>query len=303
MKSKVIIIFLLFIFSMILWSFVTLSEEYSTQITSPISIKTNSSFQKVSSITPTEVNFTIKGKGWQLLKFIFGFNESFKVQLNTVEEINKVNIRNYLKYNPWLTNSIQVISIEPEVISIKAEKAFTKVVPVIADLDLKFKDGYGLVSDIYINPDSINIYGPWSKTVLIQGVKTEKIILKDLEENVSITAKLIKPQFINFLSDEAEIKFEVEKIVDKQISGVEISIINLPPNKEILLSSEKLDLVLKGGIQKLANLKPDNIQAKIDYNDAENDSLGFLIPEIILPSKVELIEMKPPKLKYIIKQN
>ena len=43
-------------------------------------------------------------------------------------------------------------------------------------------------------------------------------------------------------------------------------------------------------------------KAKINYKDAVADTLGGIIPEIIVPTHTKLIDIKPNKLEYIIKQ-
>ena len=303
MNSKILIIISVFFFSVILWIFVSLSEEYSIQISFPVDIKTNSTSYKVSSFNPSELNFTIKGKGWQLIKFAFGYKNKYRIWITSSKDSDKILSRNYLKYNSWLTNLVQVISVEPEVISIKIEKGLYKKVLIKPDIDITYKEGFGLVSDIKIIPDSLMIYGPSSRIALIQSISTNKIKLNNIEENQNLTIKLRKPDFINVPIEEVEISFEVEKIVDRQIDDVQLEIINLPSNKDLILSAQKISLVLKGGIQKLANLKASDILAQIDYNDAIKDSLGFLIPEVSLPNRIDLIEIKPNKLKYIIKEN
>lgn len=303
MNSKILIIISVFFFSVILWVFVSFSEEYSIQISFPVDLKTNSSLYKVSSFNPSELNFTIKGKGWQLIKFAFGYKNKYRIWITSSKDNDKILSRNYLKYNSWLTNLVQVISVEPEVISIKIEKGLYKKVLIKPDIDITYKEGFGLVSDIKIIPDSLMIYGPSSRIALIQSISTDKIKLNNVEENQNLTVKLRRPDFINIPIQEVEISFEVEKIVDRQIDDVQVEIINLPLNKDLILSAQKISLILKGGIQKLANLKSSDILAQIDYNDAINDSLGFLIPEVSLPNRIDLIEIKPNKLKYIIKEN
>jgi len=302
MKSKAIIILSLFVFSLVLWIFVTLSKEYTTQLRVQISVNSNLANVKVSSINPSYLNISIKGKGWQMIKYLGGTSEKFYVEINNAKETNRFDLKNHLRFNPWLTNSVQVISLDPEVITVKSERAFSKKIPILPDLELYFKDGYGLVSEIKVVPDSIMIYGPWSKILLTPVIKTEKLVFNNLEEKISTSAKLINPEFITFSTSGVEISFDVEKIVDRQFDQIEVQTINIPSNKELLLSAEKISLVLKGGIQKLANLKSQELKAVIDYNDAINDSLGYLIPKISLPPNFELIEIKPNKIKYIIKQ-
>jgi len=302
MKSKVISIITVFVFSILLWVFVSLSDEYSSQFSVPIVIKNLPENSKVSLVEPSRVNILIKGKGWQLLQFDFGKEKNYVIDLKKHSNVNTILTRNFLSNNNWLTTNTQVISLEPELIKIKTEKAFSKKAKIFPDIILSFKENYGLVSDVSCNPDSIQIFGPWSKTLLIEEIKTEKVKLTNVESSQNILAKLVKPNFINFNLDEVEVKFEVEKIVDKLFENVKIQKLNVPFNKDLILSPASISIVLKGGIQKLALMKSDDIKASIDYNQVIYDSLGVIEPKINLQKYFEVIDVLPNKIKYIIKQ-
>jgi len=126
MKSKVISIITVFVFSILLWVFVSLSDEYSSQFSVPIVIKNLPENSKVSLVEPSRVNILIKGKGWQLLQFDFGKEKNYVIDLKKHSNVNTILTRNFLSNNNWLTTNTQVISLEPELIKIKTEKAFSK---------------------------------------------------------------------------------------------------------------------------------------------------------------------------------
>jgi len=302
MKSKLISIITVFVFSVLLWVFVSLSNEYSNQYSFPILVRNLPENSKVSSVEPSRVSILIKGKGWNLLKFDFGKEEYFVIDLKRHQNINSVLTRKYLADNSWLTSDAQVISIEPEIIKIKTEKAFSKKVKITPNVFLSFRENYGLVSDIICKPDSVEIFGPWSRTILIDEIKTEKVILNEIETGQSFSVKLIKPQFISFNLEETEVSFEAEKMVDKLFENVEIDKLNVPSNKELLFSPTKVSVVLKGGIQKLASMKSQDFKVFVDYNKVINDSLGTIEPQIQLQKYFEVIDVIPNKIKCIIKQ-
>lgn len=302
MKYKAISIITIFFFSVLVWAFVSLSYEYSMQLTVPISIKNLPNQSKVSSIEPATINVLIKGKGWQLLPFSFGNIEDYIIDANDNQNPNKFFTKKYLADNSWLTSNTQVISIEPEIINVKVERGYSKKVKISPDVNLFFKDGFGLVSDIVCFPDSVQILGPWSRTILIDEIKTEKTVLNELESSQSVKLKLMKPEYIVLDKEETEISFSVERIVDKRFDQIEINKINVPTDRELILSPLKISVVLKGGIQKLANMKTEDLQVVIDYNQALTDSVGTLEPIVNHEKYFEVIDIIPNKIKYIIKQ-
>lgn len=302
MKYKAISIITIFIFSVLVWVFVSFSYEYSMHVSVPVVIKNLSKNSQVSLIKPSKINVLLKGKGWQLIQYSFGNVQNYVIDVQKSHNITKLVTKKYLSNNDWLTSNVEVISIDPEIIKIKVEKEYSKKVKIYPDINPIFKEGYGLVSEIICNPDSVLIFGPWSKTILIDQIKTEKTKLDNVESSQSLILKLLKPEYISLEKEETEVTFSVDRIVDKRFDNVEIQKINVPANHELILYPSRIAVVLKGGIQKLANLKSEDIHAVIDYNQAVADSVGALEPTINIEKYFKIIDIIPNKIKYIIKQ-
>ena len=64
----------------------------------------------------------------------------------------------------------------------------------------------------------------------------------------------------------------------------------------------KIDVVLRGGINLLGKLNSSDIKAYVDFSQALNDTLGGIEPYFEIPPFTTIIDKKPGKLEYIIKQ-
>jgi len=63
-----------------------------------------------------------------------------------------------------------------------------------------------------------------------------------------------------------------------------------------------MNISVRSGVEQLSKLNPIDIRAEIDFNDIENDTLGYVTPKIVLPPKFNVINQTPEKFQYIIKR-
>ncbi len=73
-----------------------------------------------------------------------------------------INLYKHLESNRWLLSDVEIMNIYPDSIKFFVERIISKKLPVISGLNLEFKPGYGLASDIVLKPDSIVVTGPLS---------------------------------------------------------------------------------------------------------------------------------------------
>ncbi len=64
----------------------------------------------------------------------------------------------------------------------------------------------------------------------------------------------------------------------------------------------KLNIGVRGGIDILAKLTKDDFNSFVNYRDVVLDTLGSIVPKIILPGNAFLLYSKPERLRYVIKK-
>jgi len=302
MKRKVISIVSISLFSIILWVFISLSGEFFATLHFPVRMINISDEHAVSNTSVDKVSLSLKGQGWQLAQLTFARNPEFLI--NTSGETGKqaVTLRNLLDHNNWLSSSIQVIEIEPEQIEFNIEKKIFKRVRVVPDINLEFKPGYGLVSEITVIKDSVNIWGPKSLVEQIYFVTTKQKDLVNIDRKISSQLELKEISDVEFDETECVVQLDVQKIVDKTFDNVPVETRRLPSTRRLQLFPDKISVVLRGGINILGMLNESDIKAYVFYQDALRDTMGSIIPRIEIPQQTTFIDNKPKRLEYIIKQ-
>lgn len=299
MKKKVLNIVLISIFAVLLWGFISLSNEYNTVIKTDVKISNIPQEYSLSNISNEKLIIRVKGQGWELAKLVWGPDKDFEIPILD-SGLKNIKIRDYLETN--LPSTISVEKVVPENIEIEIEKSFTKKLPIKSNLILDFKDGYGRVSDIIIYPDSLEISGPKSIISEMNFVGTEVLEFEELEQSVTQKMNINKIPNVNYNIDKVNIEFEVQKIVDKTFEDILVKTTNVKLGQELILFPAKIQVVLRGGLNVLADLESEDIQAEVSFIQAERDSLGSLIPNVDYPPNTTLIKTIPSKLKYVIKQ-
>lgn len=301
MKKNLHIIILSVIFSIILWISISLSNDYYATVTVPIKLVNFPTGYSTASDIPKDISVKLKGKGWKLLGVNISTKSDYTISVEDSGRIN-VNLYNYLGENQWLSSDIEVIDITPDTLSFVVEKDYMKKVSVVSDLDLKFRQGYGLASPIRIIPDSTTLYGPRSVVRNLSFVYTKKRTFKDLDDRTTEQVALEDLPGVIYNNREVRVILNVQQIVDKNFDDINVRINDLPVDRDVILLPNKVSVGISGGIEILGTLDKDKIKAYINYREIVLDTLGSVVPHIEIPENTTLKYIKPARLRYIIKK-
>lgn len=302
MKNKIIPIILIVIFSLILWGSVTLSEYYVEIISVPVELIDLPKNYSPSYISDEEITIKVKAKGWELAKLILTGEHSFYISAHHRIGRYKVDLRNEIENNIWLTSAFNVLEISPVIFEYEIDKTVTKKVPIKPNVKINFAENYDLVSDILLTPDEVEISGPASILQSINYVETDSVVFNNVNEKIVSEVNLKAVNGISFSADKCIIEFDVQKIVERAFDDLFVEIRNVPPSKELNLYPSKVSVILRGGINRLGKLTNDSIKVYVDYWDAVRSEENMIEPVVVIPEFTKLLDIKPKKLEFVIKQ-
>lgn len=302
MKKNIPTISLIIAFSILLWIFVSFEGDFSLSLKLPIRLIDIPENHSVSEISSNDVSISLKGKGWVLAQHTLGRDPKFNIPSPYESGVNEISTRNVLFANSWLSSALQLTEINPEKITIKIEETISKKVEIVPVISLNYKAGYGLVSPVTIEPDSVVVTGPKSIIDNINIVNTKTKMLSNIEDESSVILGLEGPQYVSMDVKDCKVSFDVQKIVDKVFEELEIDTKNIPSRYELIVSPNKLSIILRGGINLLSKLENKDINVFVNFEQAINDTNGAIEPNIVIPEFTSLIDIKPNRLDYIIKK-
>ena len=302
MKKKIITISFIAFLSIIFWGAVALSQDYIATIKVRIVYTDLPKNYSVGYSSLTESYLQVKGKGWELAKLSVGSVEDFYVSVHRRSGRQKKNLSDFIESNQWLFPSIQVLQISPSQIEFDVDRVNSKIVKVAKNFTLNFKPGFEATSEILLEPAYVEVFGPHSILQKVDSVGTVAQEFNNVSETISTNMSLEEIPGLRYSLNRTKLDVEVQKIVDKSFNGIPVEVKNVPDGKELILYPAKIDLVLRGGINKLGRLTNDSLKVVIDYWNALKEEGGKVEPEIIIPKFTNIISVEPKKLEYIIKQ-
>lgn len=302
MNKKFYIIIISFLFSVTVWISIAFSDEYYSTYKLPISVIDLPSGYTVGNNLPEKVSVRLKGDGWKLMSIELSSSEYFFVSVKGDTGVITANLLSNVENNPRFSSGINILDITPKTIRIVVEKIFEKKLKIIPKLNLDFREGYSLATKVIIEPDSVLVRGPESKIRQMETYRTKEISLKNLDQKTTLLAEL--EEQTGFETDQkfVTVTLDVQRIVENSINDIPVNVINKPANVDVILIPNTISCTFRGGVNILGKVSANDIIATVDYNSVISDTLGVIKPEIQLPENLNLLSVKPDKLKYVIKK-
>ncbi|MBE0570594.1 MAG: hypothetical protein IH618_03545 [Ignavibacteriaceae bacterium] len=301
MRKKLNIFIASVIFAVILWGSISLSDIFYTNVDVKLTLTNFPQGYTTGSPLPEKIQLRVKGQGWRLVSINVGPETEFRVSVGSDSGIHNLNLYNYLESNRWLLSDVEIINILPDSIRFFVERIISKKLPVISGLELEYKPGYGLASDIIFKPDSVVVTGPISLLRKMNQIKTVDKSLSPLDSRTEIEVNLQRMNGFVYNANLIEVILDIQRIVDKQFDNIEVNVLDIPPRKEVVLLPNKIGFNVRGGIDILGKLEPDQFRAFIRYQSLVQDTTGSVIPILELPKNVTLQFVKPDRLRYVIR--
>lgn len=302
MKRNIIIITISFIFALALWLYISLSDNYIVNLSIPVNLKLSQK-QALASEIPNTIDVTLRGKGWDLLTVILGHKPVYNLDLSNYKKNVKISPITDLKSIIGIPEQITILNIYPDTLDIVFDNITEKYLKVKNNLNVIPKEGYVIVGNPKIEPDSVKVYGASSVIMKLKSIPTVALTVENVSQKFSKVVSL-KDTLTNLIQIEPKtvtISHNIELLAEKKLEGIDVVVKNLPLNKEVVIIPPKIDLIFRGGVNHLSRLRESDVSVSIDFNVLEKDSTGFITPDIKIPIDFDLIKYEPNQFQYIIK--
>lgn len=302
MKKNALILIASLLFSLILWASVSLSNEYFATYDIPLEIVDFPEGYTSGTSLPENISVKMRGNGWKLIAVNLGVDPKYQISADGDSGRKNVNLYNYLVDNQWLSTDIEVIDLYPDTLSFYVEKIISKEVGINPVLNLNFKPGYGLASPVKLTPDSTVVYGPYSYVRNLNSIPTETIEMANIDGRMVERINLKDIAGMSYEKSFVTVTLDIQRMVDKNFTGIPVEVRDIPGDRDVVIIPNKVDVGLKGGIDILGKLNPEDITVYVNYRDVVLDTLGSVSPRVILPENTSRQYIKPDNLRYVIKK-
>ncbi|MFZ1322304.1 MAG: CdaR family protein [Ignavibacteria bacterium] len=297
------IVIVSFLFALVLWLYLNLNQSFSLDLSIPVIIN-SSKTQALAEEIPNNIDVKIRGKGWDLLNILISQDLVYDLDISKMKKDSKIITEQFVNERLKLQTDITVIDINPDTIDINFDKVSEKKVPVRNNIIVNLRDGYSIIGDAKLNPDSVSIKGALYLLNKIKYIPTVTKVFNNVNSDISgtITLKDTLQNLLKIEKSSVDFYIKVQLSAEKNYEDIEVKILNVPEDKEVLLIPPKITISIRGGVEELTSISAGELIPNIEYKSIEEDTLGFVIPELVLPENTNLMKIEPQKLQYIIKK-
>ena len=226
-------------------------------------------------ITTNQVLITVSGRGSSFLTHK-GAYPTLRIDLSkldirtfpdtdsTLKFVTNDDIRSMIESQ--IPTEYKCLTIKPDTIMLDFGRSSTKKVPVIVDCDLSFEKQYRLAKDPVLQPDSVEVSGSTNIMDSVLCVKTESIVLQNLNDSVSVKAKLVVPHDIICPLNYTDVKIFVEKFTENSIE-IPITPVNVPDSVTLRVFPQTVTLKYNISWNQYNNVSAEMFYAVVDYSD------------------------------------
>jgi hypothetical protein len=301
-KNKIPLLIISIAFSVIIWGTISLSEEYYANVNVPLRVVGFPNGFSIGSEIPENITIKLRGIGWKLFAVNIGKDVTYNISVSGDSGFVQIKLMDHLTDNRWMLSELDIIDIVPNSLSFSIERRIKKKLPIVADLNLEFKAGYGLAKQVVLEPDSVVIDGPQSVVNSLTEIITKEIKLSSLDKLIIKNISFIYLPGTSYGTKFVSVNLDVQRIVDKQFDDINVEVLDVPPDRDVILLPNKISCNVRGGIEILGKLEKNQFRVFVFYRDVVLDTLGNVIPHIELPVNTTLKYIKPERLRYIIKK-
>lgn len=297
------------IISFFIWLLITFSKEYTTTITYTVNYK-NIAQDKLLQETPLkEIDISIKATGFKIIRSKIR-NKIIDLDASKLERKNTS--RFYLlpknqiqKIQNQLLSGIVVNEIIQDTIYLNLGVLASKKVVLKPNLDINYHIGYDLLDKIIVSPDSVIISGPEEQIRNINHVDLSKLSLNNVKSDFTKEVTIEKSEELKrfkYNVSKATILGKVDKFTEGTLE-IPFTVNNLPQNINLTTLNKDVEVVFVVALSNFAKVSESSFDVECDYEIAQKNNLGYLIPEVTKkPNYIKSFKIVPNKIDFLIQK-
>jgi YbbR domain-containing protein len=292
------------VFAVVLWVTVNMGFEYTSTVYVPVQVQNIPTDVALSKPLPETMRLRLRGEGWKLFGMYVAGETRYTIDLRNNRDDVQLRTLHELDERLRLPGGIEVLEVSPPLVNISLESRTSTKIPIVVDLDVGFREGFNIIGPVTTVPESITVGGAQSVIAGFDHWKTKPLHLRDIRNPVKMNIELSDTLSGLVYLDQryAMVSFDVQPTAEKSLNGIRLDVVGVPSNREVVLIPPRIDIVIRGGINQLATITPENFTATVQYRTILTDTSGSIVPVIEGPEEVRIVIRDPERFQYIIRR-
>lgn len=314
LKSKNLRIFLIFvIISSILWFFNNLNQEFVSKLEIPVNYVNFPPNRTNISQLPHYFETNVKANGYDLLKFEFKKQFSqVTIDLSQVDFIYPKKNDSSTAYvmthkfkdeiEMQLKGKITIEQIKPDTLYFLFSKLYSKIVPIIPNIELIPANQFFIKTKPSISPDSIRLTGPKIILDTIEQIKTQFTKFQNISKNLKSSVNLLIPSGVVSNISKVNVFAEVEQFTEINFK-LNIHTINVPDSLVMKLYPNNVIISCRVGVDNYKKVDADMFEAVVDYNSIfERKDNKLPVKIVSYPTNIYSFSCNPEFVDYVMEK-
>lgn len=258
------------------------------------------------------VEVEVRTSGFRLAAYkLFGKTEPIYIDMRTVRRMREegyfyISTNSRLdRFSEQLGAGTRITKVVPDTIYFNFNKKVSKKVPVKLNADISYREEFQQKDSITVTPAYVTISGEASVVNSISSISTEKLVLRDIDQNVSKKVKLEPGRYRNqveFSVSHVRVEIPVAKFTEGSIE-LPVEVINLPPGYTIRTFPDKVTVKYQVALSDFSSIRPQMFAVVADYGKIKKESGSRLKLELVkLPANIRHARIIPDRVEFIVRK-
>jgi len=306
-KREAKLFFMFLLLSFFAWFISSLSHQFQSNASFDLEFINPPDSMMLVSASKRNIDVKLDAVGFRFL--LYNLNKP-KMKINLSDAVRKGKHyflspnRSRRQIADQLVNGVELLDIGNDTLFFEFYGVISKKLPVLPVLDIEYTQNYLLDGEVALSPDSVQIKGPVNEIDSIRFLKTNKIILKDVNKDFSMQLKLQELTGLEkttVFQENIEIKGRVSKFSEKIIS-VPITIAHLPKNTQAQTFPKNVDILVKASLRNLKRLSEMDFEVLGDYNTVKKGEKSIQLSITKKPAWIHDAELPKNSVDFILKR-
>jgi hypothetical protein len=292
------------VFAILMWVSVNMGYEYTVTRRIPVVIENLKEGKALRFPVPKYVTVRFKGLGWYLAGLYFLPDVKYFIDVSSLTSDQFVIVGHDLQDHVKLPVAVQAVDVKPDTMHLALDDYAERRVPIAPHLLLNYREGYGQVGPLHVQPESVLVGG--AREIVDHAVQWPTVFQRFDNLTAPVNAEIALEEAADFsiepLQSSARVIVGVQPFAEKTLAGIPIRASAVPGNREIIFMPPKMDVTVRGGVEQLARLSPADFQAMVDYQALLQDSTGVITPLLSVPPEVRVLNRRPEHVEFYIRK-
>lgn len=291
-----------------LWFLNVMGKDYNTSLTYSVKYVNPPDNLFLANIPPSKLELNVQAHGFTLLRHKLAFSFSpIVLDLSAISQAIESDNNEYRvpsenlirRIGPQVSKEITINDISPQSISLVFDSLNTKKVPVLPNVDLKFKSQFFLKGIVESKPDSLVITGPTAVLDTLTILQTDKVTFEGLDKSIERSVSVAHPNNTKILPEKVTVNIPVEKFTEKELT-LPVQIIHLPEDVNLKLFPPNVAVTVMVGLSEYEEVSSGDFTATVDYNQALAGENHLEVSVETNMEYIQLMKVVPNSIEYLI---